>query len=116
MVIVLLTLLGVLFIGARAWKKGSYRSSCIVNIRSFQQGLRSYANFEDLDTGDIYNEADVVTSGFVEADQTCPLDSQPYILHTNNEDTTIIPASGILAKRCGNEVIEVHLPENFATW
>ena len=40
-ILVLLSLISVLFIGARAWKKGSDRAACILNIRNFQQAVRS---------------------------------------------------------------------------
>jgi prepilin-type N-terminal cleavage/methylation domain-containing protein len=35
-ILVLLSLISVLFIGARAWKAGSDRANCILNIRNFQ--------------------------------------------------------------------------------
>ena len=43
-ILVLLSLISILFIGARAWKKGSDRAGCIMNIRNVQQGMRSFQN------------------------------------------------------------------------
>ena len=34
----------VLFVGARAWKKGSDRAACIITQRNIQQAVRSYKN------------------------------------------------------------------------
>ena len=44
MVAVLLGMAAVLFVGARAWKLGSDRTGCILNIRNVQMAVRSYQN------------------------------------------------------------------------
>lgn len=49
---VLLSLISVTFVGARAWKEGSDRASCIVNIRNVQMAVRSYQNMHGYDPGD----------------------------------------------------------------
>ncbi|MGB1128846.1 MAG: prepilin-type N-terminal cleavage/methylation domain-containing protein, partial [Haloferula sp.] len=49
-ILVLLSLISILFIGARAWKKGSDRAGCIMNIRNAQQAVRSYANMYNTDS------------------------------------------------------------------
>ena len=41
-ILVLLSLISILFIGARAWKKGSDRSANIMNIRNVQQAVRGH--------------------------------------------------------------------------
>jgi type II secretory pathway pseudopilin PulG len=43
-ILVLLSLIAILFIGARAWKKGSDRAGCIMNIRNVQQAVRGHQN------------------------------------------------------------------------
>lgn len=43
-ILVLLSLISILFIGARAWKKGSDRAASILQIRNVQQAVRSYSN------------------------------------------------------------------------
>ena len=56
-ILVLLSLISILFIGARAWKKGSDRAGCILNIRNVQQAVRGYINMHDNATpveADIY--------------------------------------------------------------
>ncbi|MCW1915127.1 hypothetical protein OJ996_16190 [Luteolibacter sp. GHJ8] len=47
-ILVLLSLISILFVGARAWKKGSDRSANIMNIRNAQQAVRGHANMRNL--------------------------------------------------------------------
>ena len=47
-ILVLLSLISILFIGARAWKKGSDRSANIMNIRNCQQAMRGEQNMKTL--------------------------------------------------------------------
>ncbi len=48
-ILVLLSLISILFIGARAWKKGSDRAGNILNIRNVQQAVRGHANMRGLE-------------------------------------------------------------------
>lgn len=41
----------VLFIGARAWSRGSDRAACIMNIRKVQISVPSYQNLDDFALG-----------------------------------------------------------------
>ena len=50
-ILVLLSLISILFIGARAWKKGSDRAASILQIRNVQQAVRSYANMNGVNPG-----------------------------------------------------------------
>ena len=43
-ILVLLSLISILFVGARAWKKGSDRSANIMNLRNCQQAMRGHQN------------------------------------------------------------------------
>ncbi len=43
-ILVLLSLISVLFIGARAWLEGSERAQAAILIRNAQQGMRSHSN------------------------------------------------------------------------
>lgn len=52
-ILVLLSLISILFIGARAWKKGSDRAASILQIRNVQQAVRSYANMNGKNPGDV---------------------------------------------------------------
>jgi type II secretory pathway pseudopilin PulG len=49
-ILVLLSLISILFIGARAWKKGSDRAANILNIRNVQQAVRGHMNMNSIDT------------------------------------------------------------------
>ena len=51
-ILVLLSLISILFIGARAWKKGSDRAASILVIRNSQQAVRSFANMYEKNIGD----------------------------------------------------------------
>ena len=51
-ILVLLSLITILFIGARAWKRGADRSANILNIRNVQQAVRGHANMRNLNIGD----------------------------------------------------------------
>jgi prepilin-type N-terminal cleavage/methylation domain-containing protein len=51
-ILVLLSLISILFVGARAWKKGSDRSANIMNIRNVQQAVRGHANMRGLNETD----------------------------------------------------------------
>lgn len=50
-ILVLLSLISILFVGARAWKKGSDRSANIMNIRNCQQAMRGEQNMKQLNPG-----------------------------------------------------------------
>ncbi len=72
-ILVLLTLISVLFIGARAWKDGADRSNCILNIRNFQVAVRSYANMKQVEDGtDILIGEIVGANKFMDELPTCP--------------------------------------------
>lgn len=49
-ILVLLSLISVLFIGARAWMRGSDRAGAALLIRNAQQGVRSHSNIMGVDT------------------------------------------------------------------
>ena len=48
-ILVLLGLISVLFIGARAWKRGTDRSGAIIQIRNTQMGMRAFVQIEDIE-------------------------------------------------------------------
>ena len=59
-ILVLLSLISILFIGARAWKKGSDRSANILNIRNVQQAVRGHQNMQQLLAGDPLLKAAII--------------------------------------------------------
>ncbi|QTN33779.1 hypothetical protein HZ994_16150 [Akkermansiaceae bacterium] len=50
-ILVLLSLISILFIGARAWKRGSDRAASILTIRNSQQAVRSFSNMNGYNPG-----------------------------------------------------------------
>lgn len=63
-ILVLLSLIAILFIGARAWKRGADRASNILNIRNVQQAVRAHTNLRALNIGDaLIATTDIVGSG-----------------------------------------------------
>jgi prepilin-type N-terminal cleavage/methylation domain-containing protein len=50
-VLILLALVSMLFVGARAWKRGTDRASCILSIRNVQVAARSYQNLYGYSAG-----------------------------------------------------------------
>ncbi len=72
-ILVLLSLISILFIGARAWKKGSDRAASILQIRNVQQAVRSYANMNGVNPNTTVAtlQTDVFGPGkFIENDPT----------------------------------------------
>jgi len=112
-ILVLLSLISILFIGARAWKKGSDRAGCIMNIRNVQQGVRSYANMNNVNAGvSVSGLRDkVIASGkFVEKDPNCPGGGA----YTDKAD--LVPVVGVLYMTCSLATDEGHVPGNFSDW
>ena len=62
-ILVLLSLISILFIGARAWKRGSDRAANILNIRNVQQAVRAHANVRNLLEGATLASTEIIGSG-----------------------------------------------------
>lgn len=117
-ILVLLSLISILFIGARAWKKGSDRAGCIMNIRNVQQAVRSYANMQGLDPTDPIPSAGTLRSviigagSFMENPPVCP-GAGTY----TGLDATTIPAVGDVALECDfSDGGPTHAPSNTDDW
>jgi type II secretory pathway pseudopilin PulG len=50
-ILVLLTLIGILFIGVNAWRRGSDRAANVLNMRNVQQAMRGHQNTRNLNPG-----------------------------------------------------------------
>ena len=116
---VLLLLLSFLFPAAGAWKRGSDRAQCIINIRQVQQGVRSFSNLKGFDYGQdvssamppVALQAEVVgTEKFVETAPVCP-SSGSYSYGGN-----VIPPKGSLYLTCSLAGTNRHTPDEFAAW
>jgi type II secretory pathway pseudopilin PulG len=60
---VLLGLISVLFIGVSAYREGSNRAKCILNISNVQKAVRSYQNLYELSPGDTLASTTIIGTG-----------------------------------------------------
>jgi hypothetical protein len=116
-ILVLLSLISILFIGARAWKRGSDRAGCILNIRNAQQAVRAHANMRGMIEGATFVEGDVFGSGKL-MDKTvallaCPQES---VAAYTAAASGIVPAVGTLYLSCKAPAGDAHLPGSYADW
>jgi len=90
-ILVLLSLISILFIGARAWKKGSDRAANILNIRNVQQAVRAHANVRGLLEGAACPVADIIGTGKYLNTVTPPIADITY-----STPAEVVPAMGTL--------------------
>jgi prepilin-type N-terminal cleavage/methylation domain-containing protein len=121
-ILVLLSLISILFIGARAWKRGSDRAGCILNQRNYQQAVRSYANMNNLNPTDSLASGNIgLTAGtsvivgpglFMETEPKCP-GSGTYSVAA---DTTIpdISTVALVCSKAGGT--DLHIPQDATGW
>ncbi|MDF1656776.1 MAG: type II secretion system protein [Verrucomicrobiales bacterium] len=70
---VLLGLISVLFIGVGAYKEGSDRAKCILNITNAQKAVRSYQNMYEIAEGASITQGTIFGAGkMVETLPSCP--------------------------------------------
>ncbi|MEK7950648.1 type II secretion system protein [Luteolibacter soli] len=112
-ILVLLTLISVLFIGANAWKNGSDRVLCILNLQSVQKGVRSYSNLSGHNPGETVSglQSEIIGLGrYVEVMPECPG-------HGNYSTTgDLIPPLGSLYLGCSLATTGAHEPSNVEEW
>ena len=114
----MLLLLSFVFPMAGAWKEGSFRAQCIMNMRNVQQGVRAYANLNGLKAGDSPasdSSADLVDEvigedKFVERMPTCS--SGGTYVFSGNE----IPEPGELFMSCSFGGSRNHTPQTDQDW
>jgi type II secretory pathway pseudopilin PulG len=81
-ILVLLSLISILFVGARAWKKGSDRSANIMNVRNVQQALRGHQNTRGLLATDTVATTDIFgNTGYLKT-PTPPISGVTYSFGT----------------------------------
>ena len=113
-ILVLLSLISILFLGARAWKAGSDRAACIMQIRNVQQGVRSYANMNDIAVGTTVGGLNAFVIGpgkFVEMNPACPGNGTYSFAATD-----VVPSVGTLYMTCSLAATASHVPSSYATW
>lgn len=120
-ILVLLTLISVLFIGAKAWKDGADRSNCILNIRNFQVAVRSYANMNQIGDRETIARADIVGVGkFMDAEPACPGNGAystgdvTYVEGSLTADADAAADTFLTCDYSGSG--EVHVPNSVVGW
>ena len=102
--------LPVLFIGARAWKRGSDRAACILTQRNIQQAVRSYQSTNHLEPGAPLDMKAVLASLQMETlTLTCPAGGTLRISET-------IPPTGVLVATCPHADDLGHAPAEHGSW
>ena len=109
---VLLGLISVLFIGVSAYKEGSNRSKCILNISNVQKAVRSYQNLYEKAVTDPIAKTTIAGPGkLLETEPTCPSGG------TYTWSATI-PAVGTAHLTCSKAAVADgdHKPTTTAGW
>jgi prepilin-type N-terminal cleavage/methylation domain-containing protein len=118
-ILVLLSLISILFIGARAWKKGSDRSGCLIVIRNIQVAMRGDQNMKnrapentELKFEDIIGADD----SYIKIVPKCPADkATPYTYET----PTKYPKLGDLYAACAQadlKTFHTYVKTDVADW
>jgi type II secretory pathway pseudopilin PulG len=116
-ILVLLTLITVLFFGAQAWKRGSDRAICIINIQSVQKGLRSYSNLYGFAPGANAPglQSQIIGLGrFIETTPVCPGGGNYSFGQALGADT--VPPIGSLYMECTLAASDKHVPDLVGDW
>jgi type II secretory pathway pseudopilin PulG len=108
---VLLGLISVLFIGVSAYKEGSNRSKCILNISNVQKAVRSYQNLYEVSAGaSLAMETIAGTGKLLETVPTCPTATGAYTL------SATVPGVGVAALTCSLATSHQHVPTSVSGW
>jgi len=103
-ILVLLSLIAILFIGARAWKRGSDRAGCLINIRNLQQAMRGDQNMRNSAPGapGLLAANIIGANAYITNAPTCPTDKTTGYSYVANGN---YPALGSLYATC-NQTVE----------
>ena len=126
-ILVLLSLVAVLFIGAQGWKNGTDRASCILKIRNVQIATRSYQNLYGYNPGGLPYASDgtqniakhLLAKGYIEQDiydNTQGIDQCPSRGKYSTPFPDIFPQVGSLYMVCSLSATSDHVPKIHADW
>lgn len=126
-IVVLLSLAALLMVGANAWRRGSDRAACVINIRNVQTSVRSYQNMYGYEPGTMpyadkgtqsiarhLYEKGYITDGLnstLSGGRECPGGGEYSI---PQED--VFPAVGTLYVSCSLESAQKHGMPGEAQW
>ena len=109
-ILVLLSLIGILFIGARGWKRGTDRAGCILNHRITQQAVRSYQNMYGFSSGQPIDMSDkLIGPDKFLTEPVCPSGGTYTYL-------PYIPLPSELAVQCSLLGSDRHVPDRINDW
>lgn len=104
---VMLGLLSGLMIAARAWKGGTDRATCILNIRNAQLAGRSYQNMRALSAGQPFDPNTIIgEEKALPAMPTCPAGGEYSFVDE-------FPPVGTLFMSCS---LSAHTPQDSSSW
>ena len=112
-ILVLLTLIAVLFIGANIYKKGADRAACILNIRNIHQAVRADQNLNKKNTSDALVRTVIMgdSEAYIENEPTCPADGGAYGLVGTYPLTGVVAATCTNSGAAGTSGVTDHLPD-----
>lgn len=116
-ILVLLGLISILFIATQAWKSGSDRTLCIINIQSVQKAVRSFSNMYGYLPGETVTglQGKIIGLGrFIENTPTCPGGGDYNFGILSGNDT--IPPLGTPYMECTLAVSNEHAPNDTTEW
>jgi hypothetical protein len=106
-ILVVLSLISVLMIGAAAWKSGADKAGCILNISTVQKAGRSQQNLLGASPGDSFDPGMIIGPGsFMSALPVCKSEGEYSFAPT-------IPEPGALFMTCS---VDSHQPANTLEW
>ncbi|MEM1085788.1 MAG: prepilin-type N-terminal cleavage/methylation domain-containing protein [Verrucomicrobiota bacterium] len=123
-IVVVLSIAALLLIGANAWRRGSDRAACVINIRNVQTSVRSYQNLYGYNPGTmpyaengtqsiaehLFNKGYITGAlhATIKGSGKCPGGGE-YVI----EQEAVFPAAGKLYLTCSLESDRKHLlPDN----
>lgn len=124
---VLLVFITIIFVGSRAWKRGSDRAGCVLTLRNVQVATRSYQNLYGYEFGGRpfaeYGTQDIALhlyeKGYIEKtlfDQARGTVNCPGGGTYNCPIPDIFPQSGELYLKCALSDSDGHEPTTHADW
>ncbi len=112
---VLLGLITILFVGVSAYKDGTNRTMCILNMSNVQKAVRSYQNIYQKSTGDSLPLDVVAGPGkLIETYPVCPSGG------SYASSSTTVPDVGVRYLKCslgsGDSADRGHAPKSTSGW
>lgn len=106
-ILVMLSLISVLMIGASAWKSGADRASCILNISHTQKAGRSLQNISATPAGDPFDSSMIIgQDNFVNVMPVCKGDGTYTFVDAFPEPGTLFMACSVTS----------HVPAAHSDW